>query len=450
VRLRQRLWENIKAGARLALFMRVRAESFHVSPADYSLLIVTSLAAWLIGGMARHGFPGVVDTSALTLSLAQIPIVLVVCLLAATLLRNSAYMLAFATAFTASDPVFEIASVAAYHAASVESIVPVAPWVNAVFILWALAVVLRAQWVVSGWHRWRSLGAAALFTLLLAFFVFSVPRTELWMAVAEEPEQPGATLLREDVFHSQPRLLEAQIAALAPERKGVDDLYFIGAAPYALQETFARELATVSSILAERFDTANRSVLLVNHATTLGNTPIASGTHIRSALEQVGRRINADEDMVMLFVTTHGHSDGRLAFEMPPLTLSPMNPTMLARMLADSGIKWKIIVISACYSGHFIEPLRDDNTLIITAADADSPSFGCEFDSEMTWFSRAFFDEALRATRSFATAFDAARKTVAEREAAAGYKPSNPQMHMGSAMKAKLEALEMRLHTAGR
>jgi len=38
----------------------------------------------------------------------------------------------------------------------------------------------------------------------------------------------------------------------------------------------------------------------------------------------------------------------------------------------------------------FIEPLKDDNTLIITAADAFHSSFGCEYDSDYTWLARRF------------------------------------------------------------
>jgi hypothetical protein len=114
-------------------------------------------------------------------------------------------------------------------------------------------------------------------------------------------------------------------------------------------------------------------------------------------------------------------------------------------MLADSGIKWKVIVISACFSGGFIEPLKDDNTLIITAADAFHSSFGCDYDSDYTWFSQALYDEALRDTFSFVEAFDAAKKTVGDRERAEGIPPSNPQMFAGDAMKKKLAALEKRL-----
>ena len=54
----------------------------------------------------------------------------------------------------------------------------------------------------------------------------------------------------------------------------------------------------------------------------------------------------------------------------------------------------------------------------------------------------------LRKTRSFADAFSEARATVAAREKSQGNTPSNPQMHLGAAMTAKLEALERRLDSA--
>src|SRR3989441_12479118 len=114
-------------------------------------------------------------------------------------------------------------------------------------------------------------------------------------------------------------------------------------------------------------------------------------------------------------------------------------------MLADSGIKWKVTVISACFSGGFIEPLKDDNTLIITAADAFHSSFGCDYDREYTLFSEALYDEALRDTFSLVEAFEAAKEAVDDREGAEGYPPSNPQMFAGTAMRKKRAALEKRL-----
>ena len=114
-------------------------------------------------------------------------------------------------------------------------------------------------------------------------------------------------------------------------------------------------------------------------------------------------------------------------------------------MLHASGIKWKVLVISACYSGAFIEPLKDDHTLIITATDANNTSFGCGSGENLTWFGKAYFDDALRRTRSFTEAFGFARQAVAQREREQKYTASNPQMYVGAAIKDKLTGLEARL-----
>ena len=94
-------------------------------------------------------------------------------------------------------------------------------------------------------------------------------------------------------------------------------------------------------------------------------------------------------------------------------------------------------------------PLEDDNTLIITATDAHHQSFGCGNGHNLTWFGKAYFDDALRRTRSFTDAFGLARKEVAERERKRGFTPSNPQMYVGAAMREKLRGMAARLARGG-
>jgi hypothetical protein len=288
--------------------------------------------------------------------------------------------------------------------------------------------------------------AFGLFAALLAILVTGLQRTELWIADGDDRDEAARPrLTQEEVFHRQGFLLDEQLAALSPERRGVADLYFVGVAGDAKQDTFYSELFSIKDLLEERFDTAGRSIELVNNPATLMEYPVATASNLRAALAYLGNAINTDEDIVLLHVATHGSKDHRLALDLPPLELAQLTPSALARMFADSGIKWKVIVISACFSGGFIEPLKDDNTLIITAADAFHSSFGCDYDSDYTWFSQAFYDEALRETFSFVEAFEAAKETVGDRERAEGYPPSNPQMFVGKAMRKKLTALEKRL-----
>ena len=53
-----------------------------------------------------------------------------------------------------------------------------------------------------------------------------------------------------------------------------------------------------------------------------------------------------------------------------------MDPKWLRETLDKSGIRWRVIVISACYSGSFIPAFTVSDTLIITASAADKTSLG--------------------------------------------------------------------------
>ena len=445
--LREGLKRNLYAGTRLAFFLPVRLGDFRVSPGNYAALVVVSFAAWFAGGMMRVGFPGTVNFPAFVAGLGQLPLVLLACLLAATLLRDGALALAFAVLVTATDAAFEAVSVLLALASRAEALAPHTGPLNALYLGWGAVILLRAQHLAAGWRGARSLGASLVLLALLGFFVLYFPRAELWAPVGDEPRPAAPTPVREDIFHLQASLLEDRLADLEPERPGVSDLYFVGAAPYGLQDTFVRELSSVRRLMEERFDAAGRSIMLANHPATLASIPLATATNLAETLGDIGDLINPDEDIVFLFLTSHGTREHELAFVMPPLELHQVNPTLLARILADSGIKWRVIVLSACYSGGFVEALRDDNTLIVTAADATHSSFGCEAQSDFTWFSRAYFDQALRGTRSFVDAFARAREIVGEEERRQGLTPSNPQMHLGRAMKEKLLELERRLES---
>ena len=100
-------------------------------------------------------------------------------------------------------------------------------------------------------------------------------------------------------------------------------------------------------------------------------------------------------------------------------------------MLARTGVRHKVVVISACYSGIFIPHLANPNILVVTAADADHPSFGCRDKAKWTYFGDAFFNIALRHAKSLKDAFVGARALVHRRELREHIEPSNPLMAGG-------------------
>jgi hypothetical protein len=139
--------------------------------------------------------------------------------------------------------------------------------------------------------------------------------------------------------------------------------------------------------------------------------------------------MDRDSDILFLFLTSHGSPDG-LAIT-AGRRAETLAPSALAEMLDQTGVRHKVVIISACYSGVFIPRLANPDTLVITAADADHSSFGCEDKARWTYFGDAFFNIALRQSKTLKDAFLLARTLVSKREKREGFDPSYPQMAGG-------------------
>lgn len=242
----------------------------------------------------------------------------------------------------------------------------------------------------------------------------------------------------EAVMAAQPGLLQAATQSLAPQRPGHVDLYAVGFAGDGSEPVFRNEVDYFGDLMASRFGAEGRTLRLVNYPGTVEHTPLATLTNLRQALAAVARRMDTDEDVLLLFLTSHGSQDHRLAVDLDPLPLDQIEPEDLRQALDDAGIRWRVVVVSACYSGGFVDALDDPDTLVITAARADRTSFGCGNDSQITWFGKAFLADALNRTRDFPEAFALASRQVREWELAEGETPSVPQLREGAQIGAKL------------
>jgi hypothetical protein len=140
----------------------------------------------------------------------------------------------------------------------------------------------------------------------------------------------------------------------------------------------------------------------------------------------------------VLLLTSHGSRESGIYVKNGGLPLVDLQPEDVRSALDDAGIKWRIVIVSACYSGIFVEPLQSANTIVITAADADHTSFGCADDRELTYFGEAFLRDALPGAPSIEAAYEKAKTLIAKRERAEKLTPSNPQLSTGDAIRGKL------------
>jgi len=208
-----------------------------------------------------------------------------------------------------------------------------------------------------------------------------------------------------------------------------------------------RESSLVAEVMRSRFDADGRVLQMVNHPATNGRLPWATPTNVQRAIAGVARVMDREEDILFIHLTSHGARNGTLSAGFWPLHVDGIAPADLKRWLDEAGVKFRVISVSACYSGTWLAPLSDEHTLVMTASDAEHTSYGCGQRSDLTYFGRAVYDEQLRHTVSFESALSAARPIIEQRERQAGKTDgySNPQIHVGRKVRERLALLQARL-----
>ncbi|SCZ08851.1 C13 family peptidase [Microvirga guangxiensis] len=226
-----------------------------------------------------------------------------------------------------------------------------------------------------------------------------------------------------------PGMALAQSGRLAPSQPGTD-VYILSFGLWGPQSVFESEAKGAARVLGTSLKTKNRTIVAYNTKRTAGATPQT----IRKAVQSVNQVIDAD-DVLVFFLTSHGSTDGAAIVAKDDHMM--MTPDNVQRLLQESGARYRILIVSACYSGVFAK-LADERTLVITAAAADRSSFGCRDGATWTYFGDAFFNKAMRGESRLDVAFEKARALVTQRERREGFDPSNPQIAGGSQVLARL------------
>jgi len=445
------LFRNLGAGLRLALFVPVSRLAFRIDLVQLLLLLVVSAALDFGVDWLRYGAGGgEFSWFGLGNEFFGAGILLVTAALLALAFKQPTLALALPVLVLAAFPIIQIVrTVPELAPDAVPSSRLFTMAFDALMILWVVAMSVRAVALtlesVGRARWWRALLGGLLLTAPIWFASAIAPNDTWWQAPLAEnsvdPRYPNPA--SEPVLAAQQKLLDDALSNLEDERPNATDLYFVGFAGDAREDVFRKDVEAAQKVMDERWGTKGRSIALINNPRTLLEAPAATVTNLRETLNEIGSAIDVEQDVVMVYLASHGSRDHVLTVSLPPLELVPLGAPALRGLLDASGIKWRIVVVSACYSGGFIDALKDDYTLILTASATNRRSFGCGNESDATYFGEALFQQGLAHAESILAAFEAARVRVAEREAAAGFKPpSNPQVYVGPAMAAKLKELD--------
>ena len=331
--------------------------------------------------------------------------------------------------------------------------VVVAATYTLLFVWWVGAMSCIVGSLEQQWG-WRLLGRIAGLWLVLFAANVAMPHSPVFVPADFDPRnanwwetvyaahraegKPSTTVSASQIAQiqkTQPRLLQQQFAQLTPSRQGETQIYTLAIAGWADQDVFIKELdgalEAINSVLPIK-----SVVRLINRRDTLKTVPLATSLNFAAAVHAIGNVMDKDNDVFVLIMTSHGEQTG-FALQLPGGT-TELTPKQVAAALDGERIKNRVVIVSACFSGIFVPPLANDNTIVITAADAKHTSFGCAPERDWTYFGDAFFHHSLHPGADFQNAFDHARVLIHGWEMMDHATPSNPQGSFGRALVAKL------------
>lgn len=448
---------NIKAGLRAAFFLPAAPAETASNWSQLVFITLLGLGIQFAADVVQIGLDGDLNFSGLPGALFKVSILLLAAWAVARLANRLEKTLLLMLLFSAiSLPYSVLACLLQWAQSNASFARATLVWLNYGHDLITAAFALAcgvAAFRLLGESVRRKTGLLLVASLLVwlplsSGYVYSALWVQPYDPAGDEWDQRNKALNREETFYLQPTLLARELDAVEASKQDGISLYYVGAAGYADQDVFMKEVQYVGALFKRRFGTAGHSVMLINNAKTLNTRPIASVTSLGLSLKRIGAMMDRNKDILFLYLTSHGSKEHKFSLDFGPMQFKDLNPKELRKLLDESGIKRRIVVVSACYSGGFIDALKDENSLVITSAAADKTSFGCSNDADFTYFGKAFFDEALRNTDSFIDAFDLAKPMIAAREKKDDFEPSDPRIFVGDKIRPALLEFERQLSSA--
>ena len=255
------------------------------------------------------------------------------------------------------------------------------------------------------------------------------------------PAKDSRPRISQELVDRQPALIDETVAGIARHSAPGSQVYFLGFAGYGDERVFAEEIELAAHRVDERYGTGQRSLRLVNDHRNAERFPLATVASLKYSLDALGRVMDED-DVLFLALSSHGSPDATISISNPGIRSDNLSAKQLAEALDHAHIRWRVVVLSACYSGSFIDELSNERTIVLTAAAADRPSFGCSDDRHLTYFGEGFYRDALPGAPSLREAFEATRREITRREQDEKRVPSLPQSFFGTELELRMAALE--------
>lgn len=245
-------------------------------------------------------------------------------------------------------------------------------------------------------------------------------------ACALSPQKEQAKKQSDDLLQTQLQEVQAQLSRPSTTRS---KHVFLGSAQHSQSLVFQRDIVS----MAERLKTLNpdtATILLSNQMETQQlSFPFATRPNLDRVFTNLAAWSQVHPLSLTVLISTHGSPDV-LSVNIANQYFQPLRSAQLKVWLDKLHARTKItLLLSACYSGSFVDALRAENRMILTAAAANRNSFGCHYHDRNTWFIGQLLGPHFSPQSTWDDVFTATRAGIARQEKFQQVSPpSNPQI----------------------
>jgi hypothetical protein len=186
-------------------------------------------------------------------------------------------------------------------------------------VIWALLVSLRIYHLMG--LRVRPAVALALGVSALSLIMQTFQAWQLWYPDTTESvsSRPAPMQLSQALFESQTQLLKTQLSQIQAQQPAQHDVYAVIYAPFAPEDVFLKESSMVQRVLQERFKNEGRIISLVNNPQTTQTHAWATPENLQRSIQALAAKMNSEEDVLLVYLTSHGAKNFKLASSHWPL-----------------------------------------------------------------------------------------------------------------------------------
>ncbi len=236
-------------------------------------------------------------------------------------------------------------------------------------------------------------------------------------------------------------LIEQQLSHMPQGEVGQKEVFLVVVAGFDSPSVFSNEMRLAAEQLGIALNAKSRTLLLSNSNKDRETLPQVTPFLLQRAVQKLGKKMNGSEDILTLYLVSHGTKQG-FVFKPNNGYMEIASPYSIQQALKEAETPWNMVFVSACYSGLFVDELNNSISMIMTAADAEHTSFGCDVTDKYTYFGRELLtNRDFSAKVDWNAIFQDTLLKIKKKEADKYLEHSNPQFWLGDELTEYLASL---------